>query len=91
VTFTLRHAAGSEEEAAFFAAAAELGEIPGVERFEMLRQVGAKNEFRYGFSMEFAGPEAYASYDAHPVHRRFVEERWVHEVADFLELDYTAR
>jgi hypothetical protein len=41
--------------------------------------------------MEFAGPETYASYNAHPVHRRFVEERWVREVADFLELDYSAR
>ncbi len=91
VTFRLRHAAGSAEEAAFLAHAAELAVIPGVEAFELLRQVGAKNDFDYGISMEFAGPEQYEAYNAHPDHRRFVEERWKPEVEDFLELDYAAR
>ena len=38
--------------------------------------------------MEFAGPEAYAAYNEHPDHVRFVQERWLPEVADFLEIDY---
>ena len=89
VSFTLRHAAGSPEESAFLAAAQELAAIDGVEAFELLRQVGAKSEFRFGISMEFADQRAYDGYNEHPAHVRFVSERWVPEVSDFLELDYT--
>ena len=39
--------------------------------------------------MEFADATAYAGYDAHPVHLAFVAERWLPEVADFLEIIYT--
>jgi stress responsive alpha/beta barrel protein len=53
--------------------------------------VSPKNDFRFGLSMEFAGADAYAAYNGHPVHTRFVEERWIPEVADFLEIDYTSR
>jgi hypothetical protein len=59
-----------------------------VEKFEKLRQVGAKNDFAFGFSMEFADRATYDAYNAHPDHVRFVEERWLREVADFLEIDY---
>jgi hypothetical protein len=90
VVFRLRHAEGSPEESAFLDAAAELAGIDGVEAFEVLRQVGAKNDFAFGLSMEFAGDDAYAAYNEHPVHMRFVEERWVPEVTDFLEIDYAA-
>ena len=48
-----------------------------------------KNDFAFGFSMEFADQAAYDSYDAHPEHVRFVRERWVPEVEEFLEIDYT--
>ena len=41
--------------------------------------------------MEFDGAEAYAAYNAHPDHVRFVEERWIPEVADFLEINYAPR
>ncbi len=41
--------------------------------------------------MEFADRAAYDRYNAHPDHVRFVEERWVPEVSEFLELDYAAR
>jgi hypothetical protein len=88
VNFTLHHPAGSSEESSFLEAAGKLAAINGVERFELLRQVGAKSDFRFGISMEFAGREAYDGYNEHPDHVRFVEERWVPEVADFLELDY---
>ncbi len=88
VVFTPRHAEGSAEEADFLAAAARLSAIPGVEAFELLRERSPKNTYRYGISMEFAGPDEYAAYNEHPDHVRFVKERWLVEVADFLELDY---
>ena len=39
--------------------------------------------------MEFADAEAYRGYNEHPEHVRFVQERWIPEVADFLEIDFT--
>jgi hypothetical protein len=89
VAFRLKHSPGSAEEARFLAAADVLAKIPGVEKFEKLRQVSAKNRFAFGFSMEFADEAAYAGYDRHPDHVAFVKERWVPEVAEFLEIDYT--
>jgi hypothetical protein len=88
VVFRLKHPPGSQEERAFLAAADVLESIPGVETFEKLRQVGRKNGYAFGFSMEFADAAAYAAYNDHPEHLRFVKERWVPEVEDFLEIDY---
>ena len=88
VAFSLKHALGSPGEESFLAAGQQLAAIPGVEKFERLRQVGAKNSFTFGFSMEFADRKAYQDYNQHPDHVRFVQERWVAEVADFLEIDY---
>ena len=88
VVFTPRHDPGSAEETDFLAAAANLAAIPGVEAFEILRETSPKNDYRFGISMEFAGPDAYAAYNDHPDHVRFVQERWLPEVADFLEIDY---
>jgi hypothetical protein len=90
VVFTPRHVPGSAEEADFLAAAARLAAIPGVEAFELLRETSPKNDYRFGISMEFAGPAAYTAYNEHPEHVRFVQERWLPEVADFLEIDYEA-
>jgi len=91
VSFDLRHAPASPEEADFLAAAEALSTVPGVEAFEVVREVSPKNGFRFGISMEFADEAAYAAYNAHPDHVRFVEQRWLAEVADFLESDYAAR
>ena len=88
VVFRLAHPEGSAEEADFLAAAARLAEIPGVETFEILREASPKNDYRHGISMEFAGPAAYAAYNEHPDHVHFVQERWLPEVAAFLEVDY---
>ena len=90
VVLTPRHAAGSPQEADFLAAAAGLAAIPGVEAFEILRETSPKNGYRFGISMEFADAAAYAAYNEHPDHVRFVETRWLPEVADFLEIDYEA-
>jgi hypothetical protein len=88
VVFTLSHPEGSAEESDFLAAAGHLAEIQGVEAFEILRETSPKNEYRHGISMEFAGPDAYTAYNEHPDHVRFVQERWLPEVASFLEVDY---
>jgi hypothetical protein len=90
VAFTLRHPEGSPEEAAFLDAGLALAELPMVQGFERLRQVGAKNPYRFGFAMEFADQAAYDAYNAHPAHVAFVRDRWVPEVADFVEIDYVA-
>ena len=89
--FTLVHPPGSGEETDFFEAATALAAIPGVEKFELLAEVSPKNDYHYGISMEFADREAYERYNDHPDHVRFVQERWLSEVTDFLEIDYAAR
>ena len=91
VVFRLGHPEGSDAERSFLEAAAALAAIPGVEAFEILDEVGAKNDDRYGISMEFADRAAYEAYNGHPDHVRFVEERWLPEVAEFLEIDYAPR
>jgi hypothetical protein len=88
VIFNLKHSSGSPKEAAFLSDAKVLATIPGVEKFEQLRQVSPKNDYKFGFSMEFADKAAYADYDTHPVHVAFVRDRWVPEVERFLEIDY---
>jgi hypothetical protein len=90
VIFTLRHAAGSPEESGFLRDAMVLADIPGVEKFEQLRQISPKSDYAFGFSMEFADQAAYAGYNDHPDHVAFVRDRWVPEVERFLEIDYTA-
>jgi hypothetical protein len=89
VVFRLRHAPGSAAEADFLQTALErLTPIPGVERFEVLRQVGGQSSYRFSFSMEFAGATAYQSYNEHASHVAFVRDHWVPEVEEFLELDF---
>jgi quinol monooxygenase YgiN len=88
--FRLKHAAGSAAEADFLAAVARLKAIPGVEKFEVLRQVSPKSEFTFGVSMEFADQATYDAYNVHPDHATFVEGRWIPEVAAFTEIDYVA-
>ena len=91
VAFSLIHGEGSARERDFLEAAGRLATIPGVEAFELLAEVSPKNGYRYGISMEFADRSAYERYNEHPDHVRFVQERWLSEVRDFLELDYMAR
>ena len=88
VVFRLKHAPGSAAEQAFLHAARKLADIPGVRHFECLRQIGTRNKFTFGLSMEFADASTYQSYCEHPDHERFVRELWLPEVEDFLEIDY---
>lgn len=79
VSFALSHPPGSPE-ADFLEVADRLGAIPGVEAFELLREVSPKNDFQFGISMEFASTDAYSAYNNHPEHVRFVQERWLAKV-----------
>ena len=89
VVFRLRHAPSSAAEADFLRTAREqLASIPGVERFEVLRQVGEQSAYRFSLSMEFADADTYRSYNGHPSHVAFVRDRWIPEVEEFLELDF---
>jgi hypothetical protein len=89
VVFTLKHAHGSLQEKAFLRdARTALESIPGVKAFEQLRQISKKNDYQFGFSMEFADQAAYDGYNNHPRHVAFVRDRWEREVAKFLEIDY---
>jgi heme-degrading monooxygenase HmoA len=90
VVFTLKHAKGSAFEAAFLEAADVLDSIPGVQKFEKLRQTSVKNDYAFGFSMEFKDQAAYTAYNIHPDHTAFVQNRWIPEVAEFMEIDYVA-
>ena len=91
VVFRLPYETGSGEERAFLEAAhAALTSIPGVQDFQIERQVSPKSDLTLAFSMRFDDEAAYASYNAHPSHVAFVRSRWETEVEAFQEYDYTA-
>jgi heme-degrading monooxygenase HmoA len=90
VVFRLKHDAGSEAESDFLRANAALASIPGVEAFELMREVSPKNDYAFALTMEFADRAAYAAYNEHPDHVAFVQGRWVPEVDAFLEVDSEA-
>jgi hypothetical protein len=90
VVFRLPYEMGSGEERAFLEAArAALTSIPGVHEFLIERQVSPKSDLTLAFSMRFDDEAAYASYNAHPAHVAFVQQRWETEVEAFQEYDYT--
>lgn len=88
VVFKLNHPKDSPEEKEFLNAIMKLSSIPGVHKFECLRQIGKKNNFDYGLSMEFDSKKDYDDYSQHPDHNSFVKTYWIKEVRDFLEIDY---
>ena len=90
VVFRLKHIPGSTAERDFLQAACELAKIAGVQKFECLRQRSVKNSFTFGLSMEFADEAAHTFYSSHPDHTAFVQQRWIPEVVEFMELDYVA-
>lgn len=88
VMFTLVHAAGSAEEQSFLESTLSLMAIKTVKKFERLRQCSKKCDFQFGLSMEFDNDEDYQQYNDHPIHTKFVNDRWIPEVASFQEIDY---
>ena len=85
--FRLSHPRGSAKEASFLAALAGLRSIPGVEDFQISREISPKNNFDFVVAMNFADQEVYDGYNVHPGHEVFVQGRWIPEVADFMEHD----
>ena len=88
VIFKFKDGISPSDEIAFFNAAKELAQIPGVQHFEILKQTSKKNLYSYGISMEFATQTLYDQYNDHPDHVLFIQNHWVKNVADFLEIDY---
>lgn len=90
VIFNLKYPVDSAETSKFLEdGRAILSAIPTVQNFEVLNQVSMKNNYNFGFSMFFDNQEAYTAYNEHPSHVGFVAERWLKEVTEFLEIDFT--
>ena len=89
VILKLKNTISNEERQAFFEAVDTLADIPTVREFEVLNQVSAKNKFEYGISMEFDNQVQYDTYSNHPAHLDFIQNFWIPNVEDFLEIDYT--
>lgn len=88
VIFKFKGTISPSDETAFFNAAKELAQIPGVQGFELLKQTSKKNPYTYGISMEFATQTLYEQYNNHPAHTSFIQNHWLKNVADFLEIDF---
>ncbi len=88
VFFKLKHNLGSLEETRFLEAAKKLADIPGVRHFQVLKQTSAKNKFEFGLLMEFTDQITYDVYSDHPEHAHFLQQFWMKDVEDFLEIDY---
>jgi hypothetical protein len=89
VMFRLKHAHGSLQEKAFLRdSRTALADLPGVHKFELLKQVNPDNTFRFALSMEFADKPAYDAYDRHPRHTAYIHDRWNREVDSYLVCDY---
>jgi hypothetical protein len=87
VFFRLKHAAGSAAEQGFFRASMVLATLPTVKTFETLKQVSPKNGFSHGFSMEFDDQASYEAYNVHRLHVAYVQDVWLPQVAEFMEID----
>ncbi|HKJ56901.1 MAG TPA: Dabb family protein [Nitriliruptoraceae bacterium] len=85
VSFRLRPEADRD---AFLGRFGALADIDGVQDFQLLVDVGDKNDFTHGATMVFADQAAYDAYDQHPDHQAFVADVWMRDVADFLEVDH---
>jgi hypothetical protein len=92
VIFSLKHEKGSAEAKQFLEDGRSiLTSIPVVQNFQVFDQVSQKNDYDYGFTMVFDSMEDYTTYNEHPSHVAFVEERWMKEVESFLEIDFKIR
>jgi len=89
VIFDLSHEKGSALAEKFLSDGQQiLSHLAAVQNFQVFNQVSIKNDYTYGFSMIFADKLAYDSYNNHPSHMAFVENRWKKEVTRFLEIDF---
>lgn len=87
VLFNLKHRENSLEEKAFFHCLKKLSLIPEVNNLKHLRQLSQKNPFKYALSMTFDSLKSYQYYLEDVRHKSFVENYWLAEVTEFMELD----
>ena len=88
VFFKLKHAEGSEKEAFFLSSAQELKKIDTVKNFKVLQETSPKNLYTFGLTMDFISQNDYDFYNKHPDHVKFVNDLWIPEVSDFVEIDH---
>ena len=88
VTFSLKHASGSQEEQKFLNSATKLASISKASDFCIRRQTSPKNSHEFGISMKFDNTADFQNYCEHPIHQAFIDERWLTEVSDFQEADF---
>ncbi|MEL4308231.1 Dabb family protein [Joostella sp. CR20] len=88
VFFKLKHPKGSEAEKLFIEKAVALKSISTVMNMTSVKEIGQKNDFEWGLTMQFKNQEDYDTYSNHPDHVAFVENVWKKEVVDFMEIDY---
>jgi len=89
VFFKLKHPKGSEAEKEFLAQAVALKSINTVMNMTQVTEIGKKNDFDWGLTMQFKNQADYDAYSNHPDHVAFVKNIWEKEVVDFMEIDYT--
>ena len=91
VVLRLSHAAGSAAEADFLAAAqSSLSTLPGVLDFTVSRQVSNNPEMAHQISLRVEDQQRYDAFKVDPIHRSFVAERFLPEVAAYQEYDFVA-
>lgn len=88
VFFKLIHEKNSVGEQIFFDETKKLSKIPSVNSFQIVNESSSKNNFDYGLIMTFSDQPAYHEYNRNPLHLKYVQEIWLPQVADFLELDW---
>lgn len=88
VFFKFKVSLSEVEMQAFFKEANLLSAIPGVQNFQVLREISPKNDFEFGLSMVFENATVYKNYNDHPNHISFVQHYWLTMVEDFLEIDF---
>lgn len=89
VIFNLKHEKGSPEAEAFFKKSEKiLAYTPFAKDFRIFYEVSKKNSYSYGFSMFFENQEDYDTYSfVYQPHQDYVNNCWMTEVADFMEID----
>jgi hypothetical protein len=90
VVFTLKHAAGSAEEGALPARCQGAGRHSGRRKVRAIAPGQPQERLRLRLLDGIRRQAAYSGYNDHPDHVAFVRDRWIPEVARFLEIDYVA-
>ncbi len=89
VIFSFKSDVGEADAENFIKQSSEiLTSIETVKNFKHFKQTSPKNKYDFVFAMEFDDQSAYDYYLNHPVHLKYVAEKWDVYVGKFLEIDY---